>query len=89
MILFKKNSLGINVPSVDTHVSKNHLIFIKGYYIRADKLINNINIKKDIRGHDRIYNVLLNKYYKMKINNMVVETLHPDNTLAKRYLNNM
>ena len=83
MILFKKGSLETNVPSEDTHVSKNHLIFTRGYYIKAEKLINGINIKKDIRGHDRIYNVLLKKHYKMKINNMVVETLNPDNPYVK------
>ena len=43
----------------------------------AERLINNKNIIKEVRGHEIIiYNVLLKKYYKMVINNMTVETFY-------------
>ena len=89
MILFKKDSLGVNIPSEDTYVSRYHSILIKDEYIMAERLINNKNIIKEVRGHEIIYNVLLKKYYKMVINNMTVETLHPDNKLAQKYLKNI
>ena len=89
MILFKKNSLGLNVPSEDTLVSKNHCIYINNEYIKAIKLVNNNNIIIKRRGHDTIYNLLFNKHYIMVINNMIVETLHPKNIHAQKYLKNL
>ena len=52
MILFKKDSLGVNIPSEDTYVSRYHSILIKDEYIMAERLINNKNIIKEVRGHD-------------------------------------
>ena len=89
MILFKKDSLGVNVPSEDTYVSNAHAIYINNRFIKAIDLINNRNIVKIKRRNDIIYNVLLKKHYIMSINNMVVETLHPDNKLARKYLKNI
>lgn len=86
MILFKKNSLGPNIPSIDTFVSKNHLIFVNNTFIKAISLVNGKNIIKKIRGQDIMYNLLFNKYYAMIVNNMIVETLDPKNKLAKKYL---
>ena len=33
-----------------------------------------------------LYNVLLADYGRMEVNNMVCETLHPDNIIAKLYM---
>ena len=84
MILFKKDSLGINSPSIDTYVSKNHKIFINNKFIHAISLVNGKNIIKKIRGQDIIYNILFEKYYIMIVNNMIVETLHPTNNYIKK-----
>ena len=84
MILIKKNSLGKNIPNIDTYVSKNHCIYMEGLFIKAINLVNNKNIIKKIRGHDIIYNILLEEYYIMKINNIIFETLNPVNPHAKK-----
>ena len=34
---------------------------------------------------DQLYNVLMEEYNIMLVNNMEVETLHPDNPIAKLY----
>ena len=33
-----------------------------------------------------LYNVLMETHYKMLVNNLVCETLHPDNLIAKIYM---
>ena len=84
MILFKKNSLGKNSPSIDTFISKNHNIFINNNFVKAISLVNNKDIMIKIRGHDIMYNLLFNKYYTMIINNIIVETLHPKNPYSRK-----
>ena len=36
---------------------------------------------------DQLYNVLMEEYNIMLVNNMEVETLHPDNPVAKKCYN--
>ena len=85
MILVKKNSIGLNIPSKDIYISKNHCIFINNKLTRAIELVNKKNIIKVKRGHDIIYNIVLEGEEQgyMKVNNMIVETLHPSNFFAK------
>ena len=61
MILFKKNSLGKNSPSIDTFISKNHNIFINNNFVKAISLVNNKDIMIKISSflHFNIY-----YYYK-------------------------
>ena len=53
-------------------------IYINGKLVRAKNLVNNKNVLKKITRRVPIYNVLLNEHHKMTVNNMTVETLHPD-----------
>lgn len=82
MILIKKDSLGINIPSNDTYITREHGIYINNKLVRAKKLINKKTIIKEKRGHDLIYNILLKKHHKMNVNNMIVETLDPNHELV-------
>ena len=84
LILFKKNSLKKDVPLIDTFISKNHGIFFgKNKMKAAYKFINNYDILSVYTGHIPLYNVLLYKHYRMNINNIIVETLNPNNKFAK------
>ena len=88
MILFKKHSIGMNKPCVDTPVSRLHGIFINDFnMVTAYKLINNRNIFPINIGKKYVYNVLLKYHSKMLVNNMLVETLNPENKIAKLYIN--
>lgn len=85
MVLVKKNSIGLNIPSKDVYMSKNHCIFINNKLIRCFDMVNNKNIIIVNRKNDIIYNILLDGKEQgyMKVNNMVVETLHYNNPFAK------
>ena len=55
---------------------------INGKLVRAKNLVNDDTILIKEMGKHKVYNVLLNKYDKMMVNNMIVETLNPkDNPL--------
>jgi hypothetical protein len=87
MICFEKHALGNNVPSQKTVISKNHQIFYKGQLIKAREfvgMIDNVDKVHKVKYEgDILYNVLLTDYNKMMVNNMICETLHPDNDVAK------
>ena len=67
-----------NIPNQDTLTTREHGIYINGKLVRAKNLVNNKNVLKKITRRVPIYNVLLNEHHKMTVNNMTVETLHPD-----------
>ena len=48
---------------------------------------NNIIYKVEYN-KEPLYNVLLKDYTTMNVNNLVSETLHPDNVISQKYLNN-
>lgn len=39
-----------------------------------------------IYSNQPLYNILMETYSTMKVNNMIVETLHPESSVAKVYL---
>ena len=84
MILIKKDAFSQNVPSQDTYIGKNHGIYIDDKLVYANKLLllKNSGITKEEIGHTYIYNVLLPTHSKMLVNNMIVETLDPNNRVV-------
>jgi hypothetical protein len=84
MVCFEKDSLGKNIPCEKTIMSKNHLIFYKKTMIHADYFIrkNFDNIYKVEYSGEILYNVLLETHDKMIVNNIICETLHPNNKLS-------
>jgi hypothetical protein len=84
LVCIEEGALGENQPSQKTIVSLNHLISFNGEMVKAKNLckdnenVNYINNDKQI-----LYNVLMEEYDEMKVNNMVTETLHPDNVVAR------
>ena len=84
IVCFEKDALSKNVPSQQTLCSKNHKIFYKGEMIKARNIVDmceNVTFV-DYNG-ETLYNVLLKKHDKMMVNNLICETLHPKNIMAK------
>ncbi len=88
LICFEKNALGPNVPSEKTIMTKEHKILFEGQYKSASYFLTRSNkVKKVKYNGELLYNVLLATYGTLQVNNLVCETLHPDNLIAKLYNN--
>lgn len=86
LVCFEKHAISTNVPSERTVVSNNHLIFHKGKMMKAEDFLGKYtNIYKTAYTNEILYNVLLQEYDTILVNNLVCETLHPDNMIAKLY----
>jgi hypothetical protein len=84
LIGFRKNSIGRNIPSQATIMSKDHIIEYKGKMVPAYRFLNvSSEVKKVKYNGEILYNVLLADYGRMEVNNMICETLHPENMIAK------
>jgi hypothetical protein len=84
IVCFEKDALSNNVPSQQTLCSNNHKVFYKGEMIKAKDmtdLCKNVHFV-DYNG-ETLYNVLLKTHDKMMVNNLICETLHPKNIMAK------
>ena len=84
LVCFEKDSLGHNMPSQKTIISKNHKVFYKGIMFKAKDFINKFeNVSKLKYTGEILYNVLMEEYDKMVVNNLICETLDPENNIAK------
>jgi hypothetical protein len=86
IICIEKDALDINIPSQKTYISRNHELFYNKQMIKAKNLIGVVDgvYNKKYNG-EILYNVLLDKHDKMIVNNLIVETLDPENIVAKLY----
>jgi len=86
LVCFLKGSLGNNIPSQDTITSSRHKIYYNNKMIEARKIVPiNKNVTRIRYDKSILYNILLDKHSVINVNNMVCETLHPDNIIAKLY----
>jgi hypothetical protein len=86
LVCFEKDALGTNFPLQKTITSKNHRILYKGNMIRAIEFVRlNDKVYKIKYGKEVLYNVLMEEHDKMGVNNLICETLHPENCIAKLY----
>lgn len=84
LVCFEKNSLGQNIPSEKTVMTKDHKIFYNNKFIEAKYFLNKYKNVYSINYNGQIlYNVLMEDYSKIFINNLPCETLHPENKIAK------
>jgi hypothetical protein len=84
MILIKKNAIQKNIPNKDTYISRDHKVLYNHRMVEAKYLINKCkNIIIVPYDGKYLYNILLEKYKNIIVNNMVCETLDPNNILAK------
>jgi hypothetical protein len=86
IVCIEKDALGLNIPSQKTYISRNHKLFFNKQMIKAKNLIGQVDgvYNKKYNG-EILYNVLLNTHDKMIVNNLIVETLDPENIVAKLY----
>ena len=86
LVCFEKDALGKNIPSQKTIISKNHMIFYKGQMIQAKQFVCNFeSVYKIPYNREVLYNVLMEDHNKMIVNNLICETLHPENGIARLY----
>ena len=87
VVCFEKDALGVNYPAERTVMSKNHKIKYMGAMMPAKWFLNKTNRVYTIPHTGEIlYNVILKNHTVMRVNNMMVETLHPNNIIARLYL---
>jgi hypothetical protein len=77
--VLEKDSLRPNVPNQRTVITLEHKVFYKGKMTEASKLTK----KRRTYNGEVLYNVLMEEHNKMSVNNMIVETLDPSNTIGK------
>jgi hypothetical protein len=92
LVCIEKNALGDNIPSQQTIISSSHCVVYKNKFIPARNLKNFVENKEDIYNvkynNEILYNILMETHETMNVNNMIVETLHPENIFAKLYYGN-
>ena len=85
LIEIQKNALGFNYPTHNTLMSQHHKVFFQGKMLEANAFLNKFNVIKVKYTGEILYNVLMEDYSKISVNNLICETLHPDNIVAKLY----
>jgi hypothetical protein len=86
LVCFEPDALGENMPNQTTVISQNHLILYKDEMIRAKEFIDNFaNVYKIKYNGEVLYNVLMEEHDTMIVNNLICETLDPENGTAKIY----
>jgi hypothetical protein len=86
LVRFYKHALAKNVPSTETDVGLNHLIYYKGVMLPANYFVTKLKKAFFVKYNGEIlYNVLMEKYEKIVVNNLICETLHPKNDIAVLY----
>jgi uncharacterized delta-60 repeat protein len=88
LVCFEANSMGINCPSKRTTMTPGHEVLYNGKLVQAKHFVGRVEGVHTIpyNGKDVLYNVLQEKHGLMRVNNMVLETLHPENKVAKEIL---
>jgi hypothetical protein len=86
LICIEKHALAMNVPSQKTIITANHKIMYKGKMVKSKDLIGLVdNVYKTKYRGETLYNVLLKTHETMNVNNMICETLSPENTIVQLY----
>ena len=86
LVRIAKHALGHLYPEKTTFISQNHKVFFQGQMVKAKHLVDESNGVTLVPYNGAIlYNVLLAEHEKMQVNNLIVETLHPEHKVAKLY----
>ena len=86
LVCFDKDALGENTPSEKTVMSKDHKLYYKGNMIEARQFVKKFDgVNKISYEGETLYNVVMEKHSVMNVNNLLCETLHPKNMIAKLY----
>jgi hypothetical protein len=86
LVCFEKNALNKNCPNKRTIMSKDHQIFYGGKMTKANKFVGVSNSVHRVKYNGEVlYNVLMENYEKICVNNLICESLHPRNVVSKLY----
>ena len=86
LVEFEKNALGLNCPTENTRISQKHKIYYNGEMWEAKTFLGKFDkVVKVTYNGEILYNVLMEDHSLMLVNNLVCETLHPDNIIAKLF----
>lgn len=79
MVLFKKDSIGRNIPNQDTLLSQNQDIYLSKHLLKVKHLINNKDITKKVMETQKVYDLIMkqSKPFKLRVNNIIIETITP------------
>jgi uncharacterized delta-60 repeat protein len=90
LVCFEANSMGINCPTQRTLMTPGHEVLYKGKLVQAKHFVGRVEGVHTVpyNGKDVLYNVLQEQHGLMRVNNMVLETLHPENKVARIILGN-
>jgi hypothetical protein len=84
IVSIESGALGKNLPNHNTQISNEHKVYYKGRMMKAVELVGLCDGVTQIPYTGEIlYNVLMEKHDNMMINNLICETLHPENIMAK------
>ena len=86
LVQFQKHALGHNYPSANTVMSSKHKVYYNGAMREARTLIGPRVHKVKYSG-EILYNVLQERHATMFVNNLICETLNPQNIIAKLFTN--
>jgi len=86
LICIEKDAIDFNYPNKTTLISKDHKVFYEGEMFRAEEFAEEFEDVYRIEYNGEIlYNVLMEEHDNMRVNNLICETLHPKNIIAKLY----
>ena len=86
LVCFEKDALGLYMPNQETIISPGHKLMYEGEMHAAKWFLEKfIGVKSIPYNKETLYNVLLEKHEVMNVNNLICETLLPDNPIAKFY----
>jgi VCBS repeat-containing protein len=86
LVRIAKHALGHLYPEKTTFISQNHKVFYQGQMVKAKHLVDEAKGVTFVPYNGQVlYNVLLEEHEKMQVNNLIVETLHPEHKVAKLY----
>jgi hypothetical protein len=90
LICFEQHSMAINLPNRRTVMTPGHEVLYKGKLVQAKHFVGKIDGVHTVPYDGKVvYNVLLETHGLMSVNNMTVETLHPENKVAKMILKSL
>ena len=86
LVEFKKDALELNCPTENTRMSQKHRIYHNGEMCEARTFLGKFEkvVKVKYNG-EVLYNVLMDNSSLMLVNNLICETLNPNNIIAKLF----
>jgi hypothetical protein len=89
LVCIEKDAFGPNSPNKLTLISPRHKIEYHGEMMAAYRLVGERGVSFVAYRDEKLYNVLLKEYSTMEIHGLICETLHPENPVAKYFLEKM